>query len=111
MNAISETLAVNKSSSIQLLINKLRDNSILRSSAGLLLVTLLVKVLGYVEKLILAYFYGTSSQVDVYTTVLTIVLAVFYFFREIVEPGFLNTFLYARNNGHEKTGWDLFNKG
>src|ERR1035437_1375163 len=101
MNTVSETIAINKPVDKLFLIKKIRGNNILRSSAGLLLVTLLVKVLGYVEKLILAYFYGTSSQVDVYTTVLTIVLAIFYFFREIVEPGFLNTFLFARNNGNE----------
>lgn len=111
MRTISEVVNFERLNSIQFLIRKVRRSDVLKSSAGLLMITLLVKVLGYVEKLVLAYFYGTSYQVDAYTTVLAIVLAVFYFFREIVEPGFLNTFLIARDNGNEKAGWNLFNKG
>ncbi len=91
------------------LIKKLKDNAILKSSMGLLLVTLFVKIFGYVEKLVLAYFYGTNYQVDVYTIIFTIVISLFFFFREIVEPGFLNVFLQAKNNKDEKGAWSLFN--
>ncbi|MGV8094235.1 MAG: hypothetical protein AB2L24_20440 [Mangrovibacterium sp.] len=75
------------------------------------MITLLVKVLGYAEKLVLANYFGTSYQVDVYTVVLTLVLSLFFFFREIVEPGFLNVFLDAKNKGNEVVSWNLFNKG
>ena len=92
------------------LIYKLRNNSIIRSSLGLLIITMVVKLIGYAEKLILAYYYGTSYKVDVYTLVITLVLSLFILFREIIEPGFLNVFLEARNNGDEKTAWGLFNK-
>lgn len=90
------------------LFDKLIQNNILKSSAGLLTITLLVKVLGYVEKLVLANYYGTSYQVDIYTVVLTIVLSIFYFFRETVEPGFLNVFLDARSKGNFKSSWGTF---
>ncbi len=93
------------------LVNKLKSNRILKSSAGLLVITLLVKVAGYVEKLVLANYFGTSYQVDVYLLVLGIVLSIFFLFREVVEPGFLNTFLEARNKGEEQIAWGLFNKG
>jgi murein biosynthesis integral membrane protein MurJ len=90
--------------------DRIFQNKILKSSTGLVIITLLVKLLGYVEKLCLAKYYGTSYQVDVYTTILTIVLAFFYFFREVIEPGFLNVFMYLRNS-NEKEAWGLFNKG
>jgi peptidoglycan biosynthesis protein MviN/MurJ (putative lipid II flippase) len=80
------------------------------SSAGLFVITLLIKVLGYAEKLILAYYYGTSYQVDVYTIVITIILSLFYFFREIIEPGFLNGLMSAKNKNDEKGTWNLFNQ-
>lgn len=90
---------------------KISKNKILKSSAGLLMITLFVKIFGYVEKLVLANYYGTSYKVDVYTVILTLVLSLFFFFREIVEPGFLNVFLEARSKGDEATAWGLFNKG
>ena len=92
-------------------VGKLLNNNILKSSFGLLSITLIVKVFGYVEKLVLAKYFGTSYQVDVYTLVLTIILSLFYFFREVVEPGFLNIFLDAKSKGKDEVSWNLFNKG
>jgi putative peptidoglycan lipid II flippase len=92
-------------------VEKIRQNPILKSSIGLLLISLVIKIFGYVEKIILAYYFGTSYQVDAYTVVLTVILTVFFFFREIIEPGFLNVFLKARNKSDEKGAWDLFNQG
>ena len=91
--------------------DKLKANPVIKSSAGLLIITLSVKVLGYAEKLILAKYFGTSYQVDVYTVVLTLLLSLFFFFREIVEPGFLNVFLDNRIKGDESGAWSLFNAG
>ncbi len=88
--------------------NLLSDN-ILKPSAGILLITMLVKVMGYGEKLILANYFGISYQVDVFTLVLTIVLSIFFFFREIVEPGYLNVFLDCKSNHNEKEAWNIFN--
>jgi len=88
----------------------LLSNNILKSSAGILLITLLVKILGYAEKLILAKYYGTSYQVDAYTLVLTIILSIFFFFREIIEPGFLNVFLDCKGRNKETDAWSIFNK-
>lgn len=90
--------------------DKLIQNKILKSSLGLLTITLFVKILGYVEKLVLAKYYGTSYKVDVYTMVVTVVLSIFFFFREIVEPGFLNVFLEAKNKDDESGAWVIFNK-
>lgn len=88
---------------------KVKSRPIVRSSVGLLTITLLVKVFGYMEKLLMAYYFGVSYQVDAFTTVFTLILAVFFFFREVIEPGFLQVFLKCKNDGDEKGAWDLFN--
>ncbi|WP_025742484.1 murein biosynthesis integral membrane protein MurJ [Aquimarina pacifica] len=94
------------------LTNRIFKNEVLRSSIGLLIITFLVKALGYVEKLILAKYYGTGYEVDVYTVVITLVLSFFYFFREIIEPGFLRVFLTAKEKEpDDKEAWDIFNFG
>lgn len=89
-------------------IRKLFKDKIVVSTAGLLLVTLGIKFLGYGEKLVLAYLWGTSAMVDVYTVVITLVLSLYILFREIVEPGFLNVFLDLRTKGKHRHAWDLF---
>lgn len=91
------------------MIKTILSNKIIRASIGLLTITLLAKVLGYTEKLVLAKYYGTSGQVDVYTLVLSAVMSIFYFFREVVEPGFLSTFLKAKSNKDDNHAWDIFN--
>lgn len=107
---ISEIVLLNLNFMIKFLKN-LTTNKIFLSSSGLIGITLLVKMFGYVEKLLLANYFGTSYIVDSYTVVLTIVLSLFLFFREIIEPGFLNVFLDVRSNGNEVVSWDLFNQG
>ncbi len=89
-------------------IKKLFKEKIVASTVGLLLITLGIKLLGYGEKLLLAYFWGTSSMVDVYTVVITLVLSLYILFREIVEPGFLNVFLDLRTKGKHQQAWELF---
>jgi putative peptidoglycan lipid II flippase len=93
------------------IINVFNKNVVLKSSVGLLIITLFVKILGYGEKLILAYFYGTSYKVDAYTVVITAILSLALLFKEIIEPGFLNVFMKARSKGDEKGAWNLFNIG
>jgi putative peptidoglycan lipid II flippase len=80
-------------------------NPIAKSAIGLFIMTLLLKIAGYGEKLALAYYFGTSNSADAYTLVLTILLSFFFFFREVVEPGLLNGFM--RSN--DATAWNLFN--
>lgn len=89
-------------------LKKLFQQKIVASTAGLLLITLGIKLLGYGEKLVLAYLWGTSSMVDVYTVVITLVLSLYILFREIVEPGFLNVFLDLKTKGKHRQAWELF---
>jgi putative peptidoglycan lipid II flippase len=86
----------------------MKKESILRSTLALIIITGLAKVLGYAEKVVLAYYYGTGIEVDVFVLIISIVLSVFVFFRELVEPGFLTMFLKIKQED-EKAAWNFFN--
>lgn len=86
----------------------LKENKILTASLALSVITCLVKLAGYAEKLLLAYYWGTGVEADVYNAVFAFVISVFIFFREIVEPGFMNTFLQVKHDKGEKDAWNVF---
>ena len=86
----------------------LKENAIIKASLLLSLITCLVKIAGYIEKLLLAYYWGTSYEADAYNAVFALVISIFVFFREIVEPGFLNNFLKIKHNTGEKESWNVF---
>jgi len=87
---------------------KLKNYPIARSSLVLIGITLSVKVIGYAEKLLIAYYWGTGIEVDTYTLVTTIILAIFFLFREIIEPGYLTVYLKLKTEKGEQTAWYLF---
>ena len=86
---------------------KLIANPIARSSLIIGIVTIGVRMLGYAEKIILAYYFGTGYTVDVYNIILTVILSVFLFCREIIEPAFLPRFLRAVTEQDRKGAWNL----
>jgi murein biosynthesis integral membrane protein MurJ len=94
---------------IKTITRQIGSNPIIKSSIAIGVITMAVKMLGYVEKVILAYFFGTGYEVDVYSVIVTIVFSIFVFFREVIEPGFLNSFLKARNSRDDDGAWRLFN--
>ena len=89
-------------------IRLLKENAIIKASLLLSLITCLVKIAGYVEKMLLAYYWGTSSKADAYNAIFALIFSIFVFFREIVEPGFLNNFLKVKHNTGEKESWNVF---
>ena len=70
-------------------------------------ITLVVKGLGFVEKLLLAYFFGTGSQVDAYLVAYSLPFSAFVVLREVVKPAFLPTFLRTLRTS-KRDGWHLF---
>ena len=102
--------SVTKHSMTKVFFDRLKSYPILQSSLAIGGIIFLAKLLGYFEKVILAYYFGTSYEVDVYYVIIAIILSVFIFFREIIEPGFLNVFMKALNAKDEQGAWDLFNK-
>ncbi|TBO44282.1 murein biosynthesis integral membrane protein MurJ [Pedobacter kyonggii] len=92
------------------ILKKIGENPILRSSILIGIITAFVKLLGYGEKVVLAYKFGTGYEIDVYNTITTIIFSFFFMVREIIEPGFLNGFLKAMNSDNETAAWGLFNR-
>jgi murein biosynthesis integral membrane protein MurJ len=86
----------------------LKENAIIKASLLLSVITCLVKIAGYLEKMLLAYYWGTGYEADAYNAVFALIISIFVFFREIVEPGFLNNFLKVRHNTGKKESWSVF---
>jgi murein biosynthesis integral membrane protein MurJ len=82
-------------------------NKIIRATCIVMGITIAVKVLGFLEKLILAYFFGTSMEVDAYLIAYSIPFMIFTLVREVIEPAFLPTFMESMKDRDELTGWRL----
>lgn len=89
-------------------ISRLQSQPIVRSALAIGLVMLLARMAGYAEKIVLAYYFGTGYQVDVYTIVSTLITGIFVFVRELIEPGFLHTFIKADKEEGRDAAWQLF---
>jgi murein biosynthesis integral membrane protein MurJ len=84
-----------------------RAGSIIRATTVVTAIVLVVKAVGFVEKLLLAYFFGTGIEVDAYLVAYSLPFAAFIVLREVVKPAFLPTFLWVRQRA-ERDGWRLF---
>jgi putative peptidoglycan lipid II flippase len=80
---------------------------IIQATTAVTAITLLVKGLGFAEKILLAYFFGTGIQVDAYLVAYSIPFSAFIVLREVIEPAFLPTFLRTWRLS-ERDGWRLF---
>lgn len=80
---------------------------IVQATAIVTAIALLIKGLGFVEKLLLAYAFGTGIEVDAYLVAYSIPFSAFIVLREVVEPAFLPTFLRTWR-ASERDGWRLF---
>jgi len=69
-------------------------------------ISLIVKGLGFVEKVLLAYFFGTGIEVDAYLVAYSFPFVAYIFLREVVKPAFLPVFLRTRRVS-EVEGWHL----
>jgi putative peptidoglycan lipid II flippase len=81
---------------------------IVRAAGIVTVIAVAVKLLGFIEKLVLAYFFGTGMEVDAYLIAFSIPFTVFILVREMIEPAFLPTFMACIENEGEKAGWKLF---
>jgi putative peptidoglycan lipid II flippase len=88
-----------------------RENTILsnifRSTGVVIGITVFIKIFGFVEKLILAYYFGTGYVLDSYLVAFSVPLMLFVMVREIIEPSFLPTFMGVLHDEGEKQGWRL----
>lgn len=81
--------------------------TIVQATTVVIAIALVVKGLGFVEKLLLAYAFGTGIEVDAYLVAYSIPFSAFIVLREVVEPAFLPTFLRTWR-ASEQEGWRLF---
>lgn len=69
----------------------IRNSTVAKASLIMIAVTIAAKMMGYAEKIIVAYQWGTSDKADVYYSVTGIIIGMALFFRELFEPALLNT--------------------
>jgi len=80
---------------------------IVQATTIVTVVTLAVKALGFVEKVLLAYFFGTGAEVDAYLVAYSLPFSAYIVLREVVKPAFLPTFLRTQQ-ASEAESWRLF---
>ena len=83
--------------------------NIIKSTLAVATITLLVKGLGFIEKVLLAYYFGTGPEVDAYLVAFGVIFALFLLVRELIEPGFLRVFMEALSSGDKEGAWRFFN--
>lgn len=81
--------------------------SILRATTVVTAIMLVVKGLGFIEKLLLAYFFGTGIEVDAYLVAYSLPFSAFVVLREVVRAAFVPTVMRTWRAA-EQDGWRLF---
>ena len=75
------------------------SRSFVASVFGLSAVAVSIKAFGFIEKLVIARFFGTGDTADVYFAVTGIVLSLVWLVRELVSPALLPTFTETLRRG------------
>ncbi len=81
---------------------------IARGAAAVAGVAVATKALGFLEKVALAYYFGTDARVDAYFVATSVPILLFLWIRELIEPPFLPLFVQKLEDGREAQGWRLF---
>ncbi|MFN2219471.1 MAG: murein biosynthesis integral membrane protein MurJ [Anaerolineae bacterium] len=83
------------------------SKSIIQATTVLTAITLVVKGLGFVEKILLAYFFGTGIEVDAYLIAYSLPFSAFVVLRDVVRASFVPTLMRTWRNSRRE-GWRLF---
>jgi putative peptidoglycan lipid II flippase len=67
--------------------------SILQATTLVTAIALLVKGLGFLEKVLLAFLFGTGPEVDAFLVAYSLPFSAYVVLREVVKPAFVPTFL------------------
>jgi putative peptidoglycan lipid II flippase len=79
-----------------------------RATLGISLIALLAKALGFGEKLVVAYYFGASCEVDAYFVAVSVPTLFFLFAREMIEAPFLPIFVQNLRRDAETRAWRFF---
>jgi putative peptidoglycan lipid II flippase len=80
---------------------------IAKSTGGLTCILTGIKVLGYVEKKLLAYYFGTGYQVDAYVVGFQLMKVFWEFARGLLSPSYLPTLIGYRATEGEAKSWEF----
>jgi len=79
----------------------------LKSASFVMGILLVIKVFGFVEKQVLAYFFGTGFQIDAYFVTFGILIGFWDCVRDLVGPAFLPVLVETKEKYTEAEGWKL----
>ena len=80
---------------------------IIRATSVVTAIILVVKGLGFAEKLLLAYLFGTGIEVDAYLVAYSLPFSAFVVLREVVRASFVPTLMRTWRESQPE-GWRLF---
>lgn len=80
---------------------------ILRATGALMLVQIIIRGFGFIEKMILSHFFGTGFQADAYSTARKIAMQLFQFGEQVIMHSFLPVFVARLREHGEKDAWRL----
>ena len=81
--------------------------SIARSVGGITLILAGIKVLGFIEKQVLAYYFGTGYQGDAYFVGFGLMITFWDFLSGLMAPSFLPTLIEYRTKAGETKSWEF----
>ena len=91
-------------------VQETQDNllkKIARATGGLALILTAIKILGFVEKQVLAYYFGTGYEVDAYFAGFTLMIVFWDILRGLLAPSYLPTLIEYRSQAGEAKSWEF----
>ncbi len=80
---------------------------IARSTVALAAILTGIKVLGFVEKQVLAYYFGTGYELDAYFAGFTLMVVFWDILRGLLAPSYLPTLIEYRSQAGEAKSWEF----
>ena len=77
------------------------------SVGGITLILTSIKILGFIEKQVLAYYFGTGYQVDAYFVGFSLMIVFWDFLRGLMAPSYLPTLMKYRSEVGEEKSWEF----
>ncbi|NCO34636.1 MAG: hypothetical protein AUJ92_14695 [Armatimonadetes bacterium CG2_30_59_28] len=82
---------------------------IAKATGGIMIFHVLRFMLGFMEKPLIAHYFGTTSVADAYTVARDIVNRIWLIFEKVVNPSFLPCFIQSLKDDGEERAWSFTN--
>ena len=80
---------------------------IAKSTGGITLILTGIKILGFIEKQVLAYYFGTGYQGDAYFVGFSLMIVFWDLSRGLMAPSYLPTLIEYRSKVGEAKSWEF----